>query len=82
LPNFFWAVLDDLSCLGWRHAKKSTKPTKARTASVLVDVNKSTAAYYCHRLRQLICKAVEDAAPFSGEVEVDESYFGGRRKGK
>lgn len=56
--------------------------TTARTAAVLVGVNKTTAAYYFHRLRELICKAVEDAAPFSGEIEVDESYFGGRRKGK
>jgi transposase len=55
--------------------------TTARTAGVLVGVNKTTAAYYFHRLRQLICKASEDAIPFSGEVEVDESYFGGRRKG-
>lgn len=43
--------------------------TTARTAAVLVGVNKTTAAYYFHRLRELICKAVEDAAPFSGEIE-------------
>ncbi len=55
--------------------------TTARTAAILVGVNKSTAAYYFHRLRQLIYQASEDATPFSGEVEVDESYFGGRRKG-
>ena len=55
--------------------------TTARTAGVLVGVNKTTAAYYFHRLRQLIYQASEDATPFSGEVEVDESYFGGRRKG-
>lgn len=54
----------------------------ARTVAVLVGVNKSTASYYFHRLRELIYKAVEDATPFSGEIEVDESYFGGRRKGK
>jgi transposase len=53
----------------------------ARTAAVLVGVNKTTAAYYFHRLRQLIYQATEDTAPFSGEIEVDESYFGGRRKG-
>jgi len=53
----------------------------ARTAAVLTGVNKTTAAYYFHRLRQLIYQATEDATPFSGEVEVDESYFGGRRKG-
>ena len=52
----------------------------ARTAAVLVGVNKTTAAYYFHRLRQLIYQATEDTTPFSGEIEVDESYFGGRRK--
>ena len=56
--------------------------TTARTASVLVGVNKSTASYYFHRLRQVIFKAVEDETPFFGEIEVDESYFGGKRKGK
>jgi len=30
----------------------------------------------------LICPAVEDETPFFGEIEADESYFGGRRKGK
>jgi transposase len=56
--------------------------TTARTAASLIRVNKSSAAYYYRRLRELIYKALEDAAPFSGEIEVDESYFGGRRKGK
>ena len=56
--------------------------TTARTASSLVSVNKSTAAYYFHRLRLLIYKEVENSDPFFGEVEVDESYFGGKRKGK
>lgn len=54
----------------------------ARTAAALVGVNRNTAAYYFQRLRQLICQAVEDETPFFGEIEVDESYFGGRRKGK
>ena len=54
----------------------------ARTAAALVDVNRNTAAYYFHRLRQLICQAVEDETPLFGEIEVDESYFGGKRKGK
>jgi transposase len=54
----------------------------ARTAAALVDVNRNSAAYYFHRLRQLIYQAVEDETLFSGEIEVDESYFGGRRKGK
>jgi transposase len=54
----------------------------ARTAAALVDVNRNTAAYYFHRLRQLIYQAVEDETLFSGEIEVDESYFGGKLKGK
>ena len=54
----------------------------ARTAAALVGVNRNTAAYYFHRLRQLICQVVEDETPFFGEIEVDESYFGGKRKGK
>ena len=56
--------------------------TTARTAANLLGVNKSTAAYYYHRLREIIYQAIADATPFAGEIEVDESYFGGRRKGK
>lgn len=56
--------------------------TTARTASVLVNVNKTTASYYFHRLRELIYDHVEENTPFSGEVELDESYFGGKRKGQ
>ena len=56
--------------------------TTARTAARLVGVNKTTAAYYYHRLREIIYQAIADTTPFAGEIEVDESYFGGRRKGK
>lgn len=54
----------------------------ARTAAALVDVHRNSAALYFHRLRQLICQAIDDDSPFAGEIEVDESYFGGARKGK
>ena len=54
----------------------------ARAAAQLVGVNSKTAAFYFHRLRQIIELATADDTPFSGEVEVDESYFGGVRKGK
>ena len=47
-----------------------------------MGVNKNTAAYYYLRLRELIWTATEDSTPFCGEVEVDEGYFGGQRKGK
>ena len=54
----------------------------ARTAAALVGVNIKTAAYFFHRLRQIIELATADETPFEGEIEVDESYFGGVRKGK
>ena len=52
----------------------------ARTASELVSVNKTTARYYFHRLRVLIYENSEHLEMFTGEVEVDESYFGGKIK--
>ncbi|GAB1672082.1 hypothetical protein Mh1964_04310 [Mannheimia haemolytica] len=54
----------------------------ARTASELVNVNKNTVAYYFHRLRLLIYQHSPHLEMFEGEIEVDESYFGGHRKGK
>ena len=54
----------------------------AHTAAELVNVNKSTAAYYFHRLRLLIYQNSSHLEMFDGEVEADESYFGGHRKGK
>ncbi len=54
----------------------------ARTAAELVNVNKSTAAYYFHRLREIIALETQNRGVLSGEFEVDESYFGGTRKGK
>ena len=56
----------------------------ARTAASLVGVNKSTAAYFYHRPREIIVFEIEQESHefFDGEIEVDESYFSGRRKGK
>jgi transposase len=56
--------------------------TTARCAADLVGVNFKTAAYYFHRLREIIFLAGKNDIVFDGEIEVDESYFGGRRKGK
>ena len=47
-----------------------------------MGVNKSTASYYFHRLRLLIYSNSEHLELLEGEVEADESYFGGVRKGK
>ena len=56
----------------------------ARTAAELVSVNPKTAAYYFLRLREIISLELETRRDesLSGEIEVDESYFGGVRKGK
>ena len=56
--------------------------TTDRTAAPLVNINKTTASYYFHRLRQRIYTHSEHLELPEGEVEADESYFGGRRKGK
>ena len=50
----------------------------ARTAADLAGINKTTAAYFYHRLREIIAWRLAKA----GEIEADESYFGGKRKGK
>lgn len=54
----------------------------ARTAADLLGVNRKTAAYFYHRLREIIAAQMVVNHPFGGEVEMDESYFGGHRKGK
>ena len=58
--------------------------TTARCAAEIIGVNRKTSAYYFQRLRQLISFHVEQESQevFGGEIEVDESYFGGTRKGK
>jgi transposase len=56
--------------------------TTARTAAELAGVNRNTATKFFHKMRILIATNIEDASLLSGEVEVDESYFGGVRKGK
>ena len=54
-----------------------------RCAAELVGVNVKTACYFYQRLRELIALQTEREANevFAGEIEVDESYFGGHRKG-
>jgi transposase len=58
--------------------------TTGRCAAELIGVNRKTACYYFQRLREIIAYHLEEEAHevFEGEIEVDESYFGGHRKGK
>ena len=56
----------------------------ARTAALLAGVNRHTATLFFHKLREVIarCLEAETSELLGGEIEVDESYFGGYRKGK
>ena len=56
----------------------------ARTMASLCGVNRKAAAFYFLQLREVVAYEQKDGseALFGGEIEVDESYFGGRRKGK
>ena|SRR3984893_525213 len=57
--------------------------TTARCAASIIEVNFKSACYYYQRLREIIALQMEQEAHeiFGGEVEIDESYFGGHRKG-
>ena len=53
----------------------------ARTAAELAGVNRHSATLYYQKIRAVIAHEMSESSPFSGEVELDESYFGGHRKG-
>ena len=56
--------------------------TPARTAAEIVEIHRNSAQLYYHKLRILISQKLLEQSPTQGEFEVDESYFGGVRKGK
>ena len=56
----------------------------ARVAGALTGVNRNSAFLFFHKLRETIFEqlALETPELLGGEIEEDESYFGGTRKGK
>ena len=57
--------------------------TTARTAADLSGIHRNTAVRFFHKLREKIAiKQQNRIEQFCGKVELDESYFGGHRKGK
>ena len=58
--------------------------TTAEIADKITGINRKSFSYYFHRLRKLIFDNTtkERAKILSGKIELDESYFGGKRKGK
>ncbi len=61
-----------------------TAEVTARTAADLLDIQPNSAALFYHKIRLVIDYHLSLQADelFDGEVELDESYFGGVRKGK
>lgn len=56
----------------------------ARSAADVMGIQVNTAALFYHKIREVIVARLEMYAEevFAGEIELDESYFGGVRKGK
>lgn len=56
---------------------------EATKIAQLTDLNRNTINKYLRLIRERIAEECELESPFSGEIEVDESFFGARRtKGK
>lgn len=55
----------------------------AQTIAKIVSLNRNTVNRYLLLFRKRIAEFCDQQSPFKGEIEVDESYFGGKRiKGK
>ena len=54
----------------------------ANKAARSLGVNRHSAERVYHVIRLCLARECEQWSPFEGEVEVDESYFGGKRKGQ
>jgi len=65
-----------------RLLEHSALGTTARAAAELVRVSRNTVNRFYLALRRIIAEEMEKAAPLHGEVEVDESYSGSKRKVK
>src|SRR6266853_4676283 len=55
----------------------------ARSAADVHGIQANTVVLFYRKIRLVIAEKLEaEAVPFAGEIEVDESYFGGVRKGR
>lgn len=71
LPLWKWFLAVYMMC-------ESKKSMSANQLKRTLGVSYKTAWYLCHRIR----KAMQDAAPLNGVIEVDEAFVGGKRPGK
>jgi transposase len=55
----------------------------ASKVAIFLSLRRSTVNRIYHKIRLRVCEICEIESPFLvGEIELDESYFGGRKKGK
>lgn len=55
----------------------------ARTSAELVGVHRNSVVRFFHKMREKIALKQQDRSEqFYGKIELDESYFGGKQKGK
>lgn len=73
LPLIKWLAAVYLLC-------ESRKGMSANQLKRMLDITYKTAWYLCHRIREAMQEV--DPQPMTGTVEVDETYVGGRVKGK
>ena|SRR5579859_1407534 len=73
LPLWKWFVATYLIC-------ESKKGMSANQLKRTLAVTYKTAWYLCHRIRTAMAEA--DTEPLTGLVEVDETYVGGKTRGK
>jgi transposase-like protein len=74
LPLWKWFAAVYLMC-------ESKKGMSAMQMKRILSVGYKTAWYLCHRIRAAI-QAISEHAPLTGEVEVDETYIGGKSVNK
>ena len=75
LPLTKWFLAIYLIC-------SAKKGVSAKELQLQLDVTYKTAWYMAHRIRLAMQEDSDFCEKFSGTVEVDETYIGGRRKGK
>ena len=71
LPLWKWFLAVYIMC-------ESKKSVSANQIKRTLGISYKTAWYLCHRIR----KAMQDAEPLNGVIEVDEAFIGGKSHGK
>lgn len=78
-----WIAFSRLTCTNWLSVIKLFElEVSVRKMTAQLNINYKTVYNAVHLIRMAILSHTVDAEDLlSGEIEIDESYFGGRRKG-